>query len=51
MDLFLIGVLVAVIAFAYLAKAPAPHGAPLGCAGILLGLLIAIGAIVRMIFF
>lgn len=51
MGLFLIGVLVALIAFAYLAKARAPHGAPLGCAGIALRFLIALGAIVKMIIF
>jgi len=51
MTLLALGVAIAVIAFGYLVKAPAPGGAVPGCAGILLGLLIVLGAIVRLIFF
>jgi len=51
MILVILGLVVVLIAFAYLVKAPAPGGAVPGCAGILLGLLIVVGALVRMIFF
>ena len=51
MAVVLLGLAIAAIAFGYLVKAPAPGGAVPGCAGILLGLLIALGAIVKLIFF
>ena len=51
MDLLLFGLAIAGVAFAYLIKTPAPGGAVPGCIGILLGLLIALGAIAKMIFF
>jgi hypothetical protein len=51
MEFVSLGVAVAAIGFAYLVKAPSPGGAVPGCAGILLGLLIAVGAIVRRMIF
>jgi hypothetical protein len=50
MDLLLFGLAIAGVAFAYLIKTPAGGAVP-GCIGILLGLLIALGAIAKMIFF
>ncbi len=49
MTLALLGLAIAVIAFVYLVKAPSPGGAVPGCGGILLGLLLVLGAIVKAI--
>lgn len=51
MTLAVVGLVVALIAFGYLTKAPSPGGAVPGCAGIALGLLIAAWAIAKLIFF
>jgi hypothetical protein len=51
MTLIILGLVVALIAIVYLVKAPAPGGAGPGCAGILLGAMIVLGAIVKIIFF
>ncbi len=51
MTLLILGLAIAAISFAYVVKAPAPGGGVPGCAGILLGVVIALGAIVRLVFF
>lgn len=47
----MVGVALVFIAFEYLVKTPAPGGAVPGCLGILTGIVIALGAIVKMLFF
>ena len=47
----ILGLVVVLIAFVYIVKAPAPGGAALGCVGILLGAVIVLGTIVKKIFF
>ena len=51
MELLLLGLAIAAIAFGYLVKAPAPGGAMPGCIGILLGIVIVLAAVVGLIFF
>lgn len=45
------GLAIAIIAFVYLTKMPSPQGAPLGCIGLLAGIVIVLVAVVRLIFF
>jgi hypothetical protein len=51
MDRILTGVLIIIIAFVYLTRAPSPQAAPLGCAGLFAGVVIALVAIVKLVFF